>query len=102
MILFYQIILVIPYGIQVWYGNLSAQLNSKLARRTQTATKSIRKKEHRYFQPLYQKICAQGGSEDSERPRIRGVAFMLMVQNAKLQANPARKCIHSILNQNIK
>ncbi len=37
------------------YGNLSAQLKTKLARLTQTVMKIIGKKEHHYLQPLCDK-----------------------------------------------
>ena len=46
---------------QVRYGNLTAQLKSKLARHIQTAMKIIGTKENN-------RIFAQGGTEDSERP----------------------------------
>ncbi len=58
MVMFYQAVLesLIKYGITVWLGNFSVQLQNKLFRLIHNALKIIGVKEHLSLQSIYERL----------------------------------------------
>ena len=56
MLMFYRAILesIIRYGITAWFGNLTAQLKSRLVSTHKTAMRIIGRKEYKPIQSLYE------------------------------------------------
>ncbi len=56
MYLFYQAVIesIIRYGIPVWFGNLTIQVKSKLARLLKIAMKTIGRKEYLSLESLHE------------------------------------------------
>ena len=104
MLLFYHAVLesIIMYGITAWYGNLTVQSKSQIARLLQTALKIMGVKKHPSLQNIYeQSIIRKAHKIVSDPTHILHPEFQLLPR-CRVPKSRLNRYKHSFLPMYIK
>ena len=107
MLLFYHAVLesIMRYGITAWYGNLTVQSKSQIARLVQTAMKIMGVKKHPSLQNIYeQSIIRQAKTIVSDPTHILHPELQLLPSGRRFRVPRSRlnRYKHSFLPMSIK